>query len=208
MVVLHSPAGWGKSTAAAYARNQLNGYYVECKETWTRRALLKNILVEMGIEPIGVTYEMAEAVCMQLAQSGRPLIIDEMDHLVNKSAVEIVRDLHDGSGAAILLVGEERLPRKLEKWERFHSRVLEWIAAQPADIDDAYHLANLYCGKDLIADDLLERIHSLSDGSARRICVNLQLIKAEAKAVGVETIDLAAWGDKQLYTGKAQARRI
>ena len=90
-----------------------------------------------------------------------PLIIDELDHMVKKGAVELIRDIHDGSQAAILLIGEERLPAKLERWERFHGRVLDWVPAQPADLDDCRHLANLYCHNIKIADDLLSAMHKV-----------------------------------------------
>jgi DNA transposition AAA+ family ATPase len=119
MVCFYGPSGWGKSTAAAYVTNKLNAYYIECKSSWTRKAILNAILSEMGIMPENTIYQMADQVYEQLAISGRPLIIDEMDYMVSKGAVEIIRDIYEGSKAAILLIGEERLPKKLERWERF-----------------------------------------------------------------------------------------
>ena len=210
MVVFYGPSGYGKSTAAAYAANRTRAYYVECRSTWTRRATLSAMMHEMGLpETKGLQiYRMADAVCEQLAKSGRPLIVDEMDHLVDKSAVELIRDLYEGSGAAILLIGEERLPKKLEKWERFHGRILDFQPAQPADFDDARHLARLYCGGLDIGDDLLRKIHELAHGSARRICVNLERVRSEAAATGLKSIDLAKWGKRAFYTGEAPVRRV
>ena len=63
---------------------------------------------------------MAEQVCEQLARSGRPLIVDELDKLVQKKSVELIRDLYEGSGAAILLIGEQQIPDKLAKIGRAH----------------------------------------------------------------------------------------
>lgn len=208
MVCFYGPSGWGKSTAAAYTANRSRAYYVECKSTWTKKATLMAIIHEIGIPSPKTIYEMTDAICEQLARSGRPLIIDEMDHLVEKSAVEIIRDLYEGSGAAILLIGEERLPKKLEKWERFHGRILDFIPAQPADIEDARHLARLYCRHVAIADDLIAKIHEASAGSARRICVNLERVQEEAIALGQTEIDLARWGSRPFFSGEAPARRI
>ncbi len=209
MVVFYGPSGYGKSTAAAYTANRTRAYYVECRSTWTRRATLAAILHEMGIAAPGGgrIYEMTDAICEQLAKSGRPLIVDEMDHLVEKSAVELIRDLYEGSGAAILLIGEEMLPRKLERWERFHGRILEFVPAQPANMDDARHLARLYCGGLVIEDDLLSKIHSLARGSARRICVNLERVRSEAASNGLNQIGLTQWGRRDLWTGEAPTRR-
>lgn len=208
MVVFYGPSGWGKSTAAAYTANRMRAYYVECKSTWTKKATLTAIVREMGIPAPNTIYEMSDVICEQLAKSGRPMIIDEMDHLVDKSAVEIIRDLYEGSGAAILLIGEERLPKKLERWERFHGRILDFVPAQPSDLEDARHLARLYCREVQVADDLLKKIHQASNGSARRICVNLERVQAEALASGMDAIDAKAWGNRNFFTGEAPARRV
>lgn len=208
MVCFYGPSGWGKSTAAAYAANKQRAYYIECKSTWTRKAVLAAILKDMGINPAPTLYEMADQVCEQLANSMLPLIIDELDHLVNKQAVEIVRDIYEGSGAAILLIGEERLPEKLKRWERFHGRILDWVPAQPSDLDDCRHLAKLYCRAVTIDDDLLAAIHAASRGSARRICVNLERVQDEAMSQGLAEIGLAEWGDREFFTGEAPVRRV
>lgn len=211
--VLRGRAGLGKSSAACYLMNQYNAYRIECKSVWNRKTVLVEILNRMGIKPAQTMPEMLDQVCAQLMVSGRPLIIDEMDHLVAKSAVEIIRDIHDGSGnAPILLIGEEGIAKELARWERVHSRVLDWSLALPLDIDDARLLANFYCRKIDIADDLLARIHAISAGSARRICVNLELVEETALRMNLittafPTIDLAAWGTQPLYTGESPKGR-
>ncbi len=208
LVVHYGPSGWGKSTAAAYVANQTRAYYVEMRSSWTKKALLTAILKEMGIAPGKTLSILTDQVCEQLALSGRPLIIDEMDYLVEKKAVEIVRDLHDGSGGAILLIGMETLPQRLNMWEQFHGRILDFAPALPADMDDARELRDMYCTRTEVADDLLALIHEGSGGSVRRICVNLDRVQDEAARMGVRTIDRAAWGDRPLYTGKPPKRRV
>lgn len=208
MVVFSGPSGWGKSTAAAYTANRHRAYYVECRSTWTKKATLMAIIHEMGIPAAKTIYEMTDAICEQLAITRRPLIIDEMDFLVDKGAVEVIRDLYEGSGAAILLIGEELLPKKLERWERFHGRILDFVLAQPADIEDTQHLAKLYCPKITIGDDLLDQVNKASGGSVRRICVNLEQIQAEARAQGIKAITAAEWGGRQLFTGSAPVRKV
>lgn len=207
MVTLAGPSGWGKSTAATFAAVRLRAYYVECKSSWTRKALLQNILKEMGIEPAKTIYDLTDQVAEQLSLSGRPLIIDEMDHIVEKKAVEIVRDIYEGSQAAILLIGEEHLPQKLKVWERFHGRMLEWIQAQPVSLDDIAILARLYCREVALTDDIMAHMHRLSHGSVRRVAVNLDKVRREALRHGWDTVSLQSWGDRDWYTGEAPARR-
>lgn len=206
IAVFCGPSGYGKSTAAAYCANKWRAYYIQVKSVWTRKAFLHAILKEMGIQPARTLYDMADQVAEQLVLSNRPLIVDEMDYLVDNNAVELVRDLHESSNAAILLLGEERLPDKLKKWERFHSRVLTWMRAQPVSLDDADHLARLYCKGVEIAPDLLAEIHRLAHGSVRRVAVNIDLVREESLKVAAKRMDLAAWGPRAFYTGQAPAR--
>lgn len=202
--VLRGKAGLGKTSASCYLVNKYNAYRIECKSVWNRNTVLTQILKVMGIEPESTMSRMLDQICAQLMTSGRPLIIDELDHLVAKSAVEVIRDIHDGSGnAPILLIGEENIATKLERWERVHSRVLDWSQVLPLESDDCRLLADFYCSHLDISDDMLEYVRKATGGSARRICVNLEMIDEMAKRNGVTTIDRAAWGNEPLYTGKS-----
>lgn len=205
MLVLRGRAGLGKTCAATYAANKFRAYHIRCCNLSTRKSILESILKEMGIVPMRTMYHQLEQISEQLTASQRPLIIDEMDHLVEKQAVEIIRDIHDLSAvSAILLIGEEGLPTKLAKWERVHSRILDWIDAQPADIHDAAQLRKLYVRQPYeIADDLLEHIHAVARGSVRRICVNLERVQEEAAANGWTAINRSLWSTRPLYTGEA-----
>lgn len=208
LVVFYGPSGWGKSMASAHASVQHHAYLVQAKSTWTKRAFLLQILQEMGVSPARTIYDMADQVAEQLVLSGRPLIVDEFDHIVDRNAVEIVRDIYEGSNAPILLVGEEQLPHKLKRWERMHGRILDFVGAQPADIEDARHLREFYLKRVRVADDLVELALARSHGSARRICVNLARFEEVALQEGKKAVDLAWWGDRPLFTGEAPRRSV
>jgi DNA transposition AAA+ family ATPase len=208
LVVFYGPSGFGKSSAAAVAVTRAGAYYVQAQSTWTRKAFYLAVLKVMGIAPAKTMYEMAEQIAVQLVSSGKALIIDEADHLVDKGIIEIVRDIYEATLAPVMLIGEENLPGKLKKFERFHGRVLEFAPAQPASFADAKALREMYARKVAIADDLLALVHGEAKGSVRRICVNLERIQAHALENGLKEIDKAAWGDNELYTGEAPARRI
>jgi hypothetical protein len=208
MVCLYGPSGFGKSVAALHVACRRRAYYVQAKSVWSKKHTLKAILHEMGIKPTPTIPEMLDQAAGELALSGKPLIVDEMDHLVDRGAVELIRDLYEASQAAILLIGEEQLPNKLKKWERFHGRILSWVPAQPVSLVDAQHLAPLYAPGIRVADDLLNHLVELSGGSVRRVAVNLELIAESAGIIGADDIDLDLWGKRQLYTGEAPKRRL
>lgn len=208
MVCFYGPSGFGKSVAAAYAANKHRAHYIECKSTWTKKAILTAIAREMGLVPAPTMYDLTDQISAQLVETDRPLIIDEMDHIVRREAVEIIRDIYEGSKVAILLIGEENLPNNLKKSERFHGRVLDFIPAQAADASDARVLAKFYCHKVKIADDLLSEVAKRAKGSIRRICVNLARIEEETHAAGKTETDLSEWNasGKGFWTGEAVVR--
>lgn len=210
LAALYGPAGYGKTTAALAVANESRAYFIQMRSAWTRKTVLEKVLLEMSIRPQGTIPQMLDQACTQLAASGRMLIIDEFDYCVRSdSMVELVRDLHEGGGAApILLLGEEMLPRKLERWERFHSRVLSWIPAQPVSVADATALAPIYCPGVQVGGDLLEHLVKLSGGSVRRVSVNLARVAEAAALEGWELVTRETWGDRALYTGEAPRRGV
>ena len=208
----YGPAGFGKSTALATVGNATRAYYIQMRSAWSRKSLLENIMIEMclasrnGKSP-GTIPHMLDAVTQQLAASGRPLIIDEFDHCTKSDAmVELVRDIYEGSQSTIIIAGEEMLPQKLKRWERFHSRVLSWIPAQPVSLSDTRALAPLYCPGIQIDDEFLAHLVHISGGSVRRVCVNLANIQEEAAIEGWDYVTRTEWADRPLYTGEAPRR--
>lgn len=201
LATFHGFSGYGKSFAAIYSANKHRAYHVQVRSVWTRKKLCAAILQEMGVQPAGTIPDMVDAIGQQLSLSRRPLIIDEADFLVGRSMIEVVRDIYESSQAAIVLIGEENLPGSLRKWERVHGRMLDWVAAEPASITDAEHLARLYCGGIEVEPDLLKALYSASAGSVRRICVNLDRVRERAALDGLKQIGGATFGT-EFFTGK------
>lgn len=207
LAVLYGPAGYGKTTAAGAVANENRSYFVQIRSAWTRKALLEKILQEMSIKPSGTISDMLDQVASQLAASGRMLILDEFDYAARSdSMIELVRDIYEASQATILLLGEELLPQKLKKHERFHSRVLSWIPAQPISLDDAAALAPIYAPDVGVSEDLLEHLVNLSGGSVRRVCVNLAAVAETAALEGWARAGMREWGNRPIYTGEAPRR--
>lgn len=208
LAVYYGPSGFGKTTATVAVANRSRAYYVQMRSSWSRKDLLEKILFEMGIKPVGRTTQLLDQISEQLAASRRPLILDEFDYAASKDGmIELVRDIYEGSQSSLLLVGEELLPNKLKRHERFHGRVLNWLPAAPVTLDDARKLAAIYCPDVQLADDLLGHLVTLSHGSVRRVSVNLVNIQDTALIEGWGRIDRELWGARDLYTGEAPKRR-
>lgn len=207
MIAHYGPSGTGKSMAAAWSANRTRAYYIELKSTWTKKAMLIALQREMGMPAARTIYEAVDQVSEQLALSGRPLIVDESDYLVQKGNVEVIRDIYEASHGTILLIGEELLPQKLAKWERFHNRILDWIPAALCALEDAQKLAGIYTNM-TIQDDLLAEIIKQSHGITRRVAVNLNRIAETARPQGWESVDLKTWTrhGQGYFTGAAPVR--
>lgn len=77
-----------------------------------------------------------DAICQRLATTRRAiLIIDESQHL-KRPALEELRSLHDTSGCAVALVGNEEVYRRLSQHPQLHSRVgVKLKLARPHETD-------------------------------------------------------------------------
>lgn len=208
LVVTYGPSGYGKSVAAAFAANLHRAYYVECRDTWSKKAFLQAVLREMALIPARTLSEMVDQVAEQLSLSGRPLIVDDVQYLLDKAAANVLTDIYNASQGTLVLIGEERVPASLAKLERLHNRVLEWVPAQPASLDDVRQLAKNTYPKLHIADDLLGDLQRAVKGCLRRVAVNLYRVHTEAQALCVDGIDLATWDKRGWFTGEAPARRV
>ena len=210
MACFYGHSGYGKTFSAIWAANKARAYYVELGETWTRKTLCLAVLRELGLASVAQSSlpDLVSAIVDRLAEErDRPLIIDEADFLAKKGMIDLVREIHDKSQAPVILIGEELLPVKLQRFERTHNRMLDWVAAVPCDMADARQLAKLYCPGLDVDDDLVAAIAKASDGRARRIAVNLDRVRERALMKSKKRMSLADWGGDAFFTGEPPRRR-
>ena len=203
----YGASGLGKSFGASYASHPsgFNGIYVSCRSFETKKSFAEQVCKAIGIPARGNIPAIVDDIVQVLVLSGRPLIVDEVDHIVESRTLELIRDLHDASSAAVLLIGEEHLPTKLKRHERFDNRVLVWqpaVKCSPADFDQ---LARQYAGAIEIAPELKARVLEQTHGITRRVVVNLEGIKRWCGQRGQKLAPADC--DVELYTGVAPGRR-
>lgn len=207
IVVLYGLPGLGKTESALYCANKFNGIAVELRSFFTAKNVMAAIVKEAGLVPGRTIVEMMDQLVEELRLSRRPLIIDEVDHIAEGKALQILRDIHDASQCALMLIGEDRLPEKLRRTERFRRRVLVWQQASTATERDAQQLARFYSSGVEIAEDLLKALYKASRANVARICVNIDEARDFGQTRGLKKVSLADWGDKPFYIGEAPARR-
>lgn len=207
MGCFYGRAGLGKTTSGIYATNRFQACHIEALPIGGVKGLLTMICMELGAKPARTTEALFGQVAQELAITGRPLIIDEADHILADKPIEIVRRLHDVSGVPVILMGEESLPQKLQRWERVHSRMLSWVGAEQATMADVDHLARIYAAGVTLAPDLKTALLAASRGSIRNVSTNLAHVREFAAIQGVTTITVNVWAKRAFHTGEAPAPR-
>ena len=208
MGCFYGSAGLGKTFAGTYATNKFKAVHVEALPIGGVKGLLTMIVKELGLRPALVTHALFVQAVEELAISDRPLIIDEADHILTDKTIDIVRRLHDGSGVPVILMGEEDLPQKLQRWGRVHSRMLSWVGAEQATIKDVDHLAAIYARGVSLSAELKARLLAASRGSIRNAATNLSNVQNFAILKGLDKIDIDTWGNKPFHTGIAPPPRM
>ena len=207
MATFYGPSGWGKTTAVTVAANEYQAHVVQVKDCWTPTYFAQAILREIGLPPVRGVAAMVDAIGAQLARSDRPLIIDDAQYLLRKRMIELARDIYESCQAPVILVGEEKLPQDLTRWENIHNRQLAWEPALACNMSDAQKLVPIYAAGVEVAGDLLGAIVDASGGSIRRVATNLAYAREIAKGRGRRDCDLALWGNRPFTTGQPPAVR-
>lgn len=202
-------SGYGKTCSACYGANKHRSLYIEVGASWTLKKFCQNLLKELGIPASKTVADMVEQLIEALSLRGSPLIIDEFDHVANfgEKSVNIVREILDKARTPIVLIGEEMLPARLKRWERFDNRVRSWVAAQPVNFADAKHLLGLYAPNVQATDGIIKDMLEQSKGVTRRICVGIEALKEFSETRDIQTISQSNWGNLPFFEARPLARK-
>lgn len=183
LVILKGPYGVGKSELVERWASDNGAVFVRCKETWTKRALLDELADVMGLDKRGRNSEVQARIIGRLAVAMVPMVFDEADHLIRSTAslLEIIRDITDLTGVSCFLVGMERFGDTLGRYGHIASRVNRVVELQPLSLADVKATCERKA-EVTIAPDLVERIHSESQGRMRLVLNAIVNIEQWAQA--------------------------
>lgn len=131
MGLVYGKPGLGKSMAmhAYHSRQQQAGrvrtVFVRAMAHWTEASMLKAILEALGQTPRQYRKDiMHDQIAETLCDQPAVLLIDEIDAIAgNRRMVAMLKDIHDVTGSAILMVGEDRVDGLLKRCESFYNRM-------------------------------------------------------------------------------------
>ncbi len=193
MGLVYGASGLGKTTGVAWLATRQHGVFVRALATTTPSSLVGSICKELDINRSASNVDTIERIVEKLAESERPLFIDEADYIANQSRlVETLRDIHDLASVPVILIGMKNLRKTISTRDQLAGRIAQWVEFQPATLDDVRTLA-----RDLpeveVADDLVQRLAEATKGTVRLVVVGLGRIEQFARARGLHKISAADW---------------
>lgn len=209
MGLCFGPSGYGKTTAIAWLATRQHGVFVRARATSTPTSLLETICRELNIAASNRLSRTVDALVDKLAETGRPLFVDEADYVVAQQRLaDTLRDLHDLSSVPVILIGMAGIDRKISTSPQLSGRIAQWVEFQPASVEDAKLLTRELCEIG-VADDLVAELHGRANGSMRNIVVGLGKIEQYARSRSTGKVALADWprgADFFLGAGPRQKR--
>ena len=176
--------GYGKSTIIAWWANEFDAAHVSLMELSTPSSLLAALCKELGLKRRVSLSDTMSLIVERLSQGDKPkpIVVDEADYLLGGKKtplLNVLRDLHDRSGSAMILIGMADFVSGLlsqRDQAQFVGRVGDWLKFEPIDLADLKEIARLRC-EVALDDALLKRIHVESKGSARHAVVAMGQIE-------------------------------
>lgn len=194
--------GEGKTTAIAWAVNQVNGIYLRARASWTPLAMLNAFAVELGVEQSGRKMKVCDNVIDDLTRNPRTIFIDEADYLFSRTdeMVDTIRDIYDITQSPVVLIGMDELAAKIKKRHRLRRRIQKWIEFKPLEFKDVQKLTDVVCEVP-IEHDLLADLNQKAKGNIGLITLGLEKIERHSKRNGIypDPIGLEHWKGKPFF---------
>jgi hypothetical protein len=185
--VVWGQAGRGKTVCAREYAVRTDSVYLRVMEDWTPRAMLAALCRELnGSEPAS-TERCKRLACEEIERQKKTVLVDEADRLPI-GLLEHFRDIHDMTGAPIVLIGEEHLFPTLSARKRIWSRVTQAVEFRPISIEDIV-LFGLKAAELRIDPEAAGRIAARSGGDFRLVWTDVQGLEQMARAAGVKAVD-------------------
>ncbi|MDO6542787.1 AAA family ATPase [Photobacterium sanguinicancri] len=193
--------GLGKTMATLKLLNNIeNGVYLRAVRLETPGSFLDRLLKELGIRdrPRNKMVKF-ERVVDALSMEPKVIFLDEADYYMDQpDLLEMIRDIHDLTDTVIILVGMDKIARKVKMLPQLDSRISARYEFQPAAIEDLQVMVRDLLEDGIeVADDLLRRVLLETHGSYRLSAIALETIERKAQVDGVQLIDLAHWGEDE-----------
>lgn len=191
MVMCYGDAGTGKTRAARAIYSDLGGVYLRVMQDMSQAAFLQELCFEVtGTEPHG-SMRCKKAIIAKLQEKPRPIFVDEPER-VHINRIEDLRDIHDITGAPVVLIGERALLTKVNARSRINDRIPQSFRVEFGEISNADILLYAEQAANLeLSPEAVVTVHEYSGGNFRRVYNAMLTLEAAAKVAGTSEINKA-----------------
>lgn len=165
IVLIYGPAGCGKTTALEHYAQSNNGVIYAQADVTTNspRCVLKLILSALGEEAKGSSADMMRFVLGKLTDTNRLLIIDEAQHLTEKS-FDALRAINDKAHIGIVYAGNPSILKRMygrqeEEYDQVYSRTI--YRCRLSNFYSLEDIENIYSGYE-ISKECLKYLYQIS----------------------------------------------
>ena len=192
--------GLGKTFATIKLLNSIdNGIYIRAVALDSVATFLQRLLKELYIRDVP-RAKMArfEKVVEALSFEDRVIFIDEADYYMDKpELLETLRDIHDVTNCTVILVGMDKIARKISALPQLDSRISQRYEFEPADLDDLKVMVQeLFEDGITVSDGLLRKVINETGGNYRLSTIALENIERKAKVDGLKHICINEFGQE------------
>lgn len=145
-------SGIGKTTALLHIREEKQtAIFVQVYKGIRKNRFLAKMCKAAGISTKGTFDDLFEDLVSQLRGTGRPIIVDEAEHLPI-DALDAVRRINDFTGCGVVLVGLPIFYELLRRYPYIYNRTAMPIRLKRLDKQDTSKMINTMCPTDVPAE--------------------------------------------------------
>lgn len=196
LMVVDGQPGLGKTTALTHWVAQTGAIYLRACKEWSPNWFLADLLQEgLRISPKHGYQQRfrqsLEGLLLRQSDHARQkrtfaVVIDEADHISrNARIMESIRDFSDIAAIPFVLVGMGKIRDNLSAFPQVASRISQYVRFERASLDDVEQFATKLCEVP-VADDLVQFVHTVSNGYNREVKEALASIERFGKRNGAE----------------------
>lgn len=187
MALVYGEPGLGKTRTCLWWCAANDGVFIRTKKLMTGRWLLEEVVAELGEAPMRKTSDLFRQATDQLMERPRTLFVDEADYLAHDARIiETLRDIHDVTGASVVLVGMDQADKKLARFKHLYDRFSEIVRFHTLNEQDVKSIAEQMCDVRL-SEDAVSYIHNQAN-RFRRVVVWMYKAEALAKANSLKEV--------------------
>ena len=142
IILVYGEYGLGKSETIKWWTFKNDCIYVRANQGMTSRWLLSEIAEELGEEPFWHIQETFNLIEKKLKENPKPIIIDEVDYLLERNTIETLRDLYDTTSCPLVLVGMDNIDKKLSRYPHIIDRIYKSFKFERYDFEDVKQILN------------------------------------------------------------------